>query len=32
MEVKVIPYSEDTYESFKDDVMRTQEKLLQFFI
>lgn len=32
MQVKVIPYDEDTYESFKGDVIRTQEKLLQFFI
>lgn len=32
MQVKIIPYSEDTYESFKDDIMRVQEKLLQFFI
>lgn len=32
MEVKIIPYSEDTYSLFKDDMMRTQEKLLQFFI
>lgn len=32
MEVKIIPYDENTYESFKDDTIRVQEKLLQFFI
>lgn len=32
MEVKIIPYDEDTYKSFKNDMIRMQEKLLQFFI
>lgn len=32
MEVKIIPYDENTYESFKDDTIRVQEKLLQFFL
>lgn len=32
MEVKIIPYSEDAYNVFKDDTIRMQERLLQFFI
>lgn len=32
MEVKIIPYNEDAYNGFKDDTIRMQERLLQFFI
>mgnify|MGYP004637025647 FL=1 len=32
MEVKIIPYDENAYNVFKDDTIRMQERLLQFFI
>lgn len=32
MDVKIIPYDEETYSQFKNDIVKIQEKLLQFFV